>query len=512
MKTQTDKTQESQNSITPRVASESSNGGTAQLMDNRTSTIDQRKLRSGMDSSENTEVPIQRKTNNNGLPDNLKSGIENLSGYSMDDVKVHYNSSKPTQLQAHAYAQGTDIHLAPGQEKHLPHEAWHVVQQKQGRVKPTRQLKSKVNINDDVGLEKEADVMGSLALKEKASAIHSNSEVPTNGNVVKKETVNINKVTQRKTFWDYLYMRSDEKIRRLGTWQRHNKYIKHALGGGVSKANNRANVRKTPDVSRRDLGSLHRNDQNYLQRFRIISKETFDNKCNDIADELVTLSQAHSYVCVVSNNSDKSNFWLTAKILKMVKSKGGDGPANILSTSTREVAQGERRNLQTPANTGNSVPNGAKVVFIDDASYSGSQLKNLTDKFVHLGSTNFRIGLVAISNKAKRIIGLNDQKYLGNPIAIDEFIGTNQADKAMQEERQRRQPTPKEGFAHGNFTTGLYYKVPDFASVRNELLTSAIPGTNLTPITGYTEGDEHYKQRNLSTIKDQQMRQNLIAV
>jgi hypothetical protein len=38
------------------------------------------------------------------LPDDLKSGIENLSGFSMDDVKVHRNSDKPKQLQAHAYA------------------------------------------------------------------------------------------------------------------------------------------------------------------------------------------------------------------------------------------------------------------------------------------------------------------------------------------------------------------------------------------------------------------------
>ena len=162
MKVQTDKIQESQSSITSRFTSESSDGGTAQLKDNRTSTIDQRKLRSGIDSSDNTKTPIQRK-NNTGLPDNLKAGIENLSGYSMDDVKVHYNSSKPAQLQAHAYAKGTDIHLASGQEKHLPHEAWHVVQQKQGRVKPTMQFKGKVNINDDVGLEKEADVMGEKA-------------------------------------------------------------------------------------------------------------------------------------------------------------------------------------------------------------------------------------------------------------------------------------------------------------------------------------------------------------
>jgi uncharacterized protein DUF4157 len=106
---------------------------------------------------------IQRKANNTGLPDNLKSGIEQLSGHSMDDVKVHFNSSKPAQLHAHAYAQGRDIHVGPGQEKHLPHEAWHVVQQKQGRVNPTMQMKGRVNVNDDVGLEREADMMGARA-------------------------------------------------------------------------------------------------------------------------------------------------------------------------------------------------------------------------------------------------------------------------------------------------------------------------------------------------------------
>lgn len=117
------------------------------------------------EASDKEEETIQKaeKPNNTGLPDNLKAGLENLSGYAMDDVKVHYNSSKPAQLEAHAYAQGTDIHLASGQEKHLPHEAWHVVQQKQGRVKPTLQLKNKVNINDDTGLENEADLMGAKA-------------------------------------------------------------------------------------------------------------------------------------------------------------------------------------------------------------------------------------------------------------------------------------------------------------------------------------------------------------
>ena len=115
------------------------------------------------------QKPIQKKENKTGLPDQLKSGIESLSGMDMSDTRVHYNSSKPAQLQAHAYAQGNQIHVAPGQEKHVAHEAWHVVQQKQGRVQPTMQMKGKVNINDDAGLEREADVMGAKALQMKES-------------------------------------------------------------------------------------------------------------------------------------------------------------------------------------------------------------------------------------------------------------------------------------------------------------------------------------------------------
>lgn len=102
--------------------------------------------------------------NTTGLPNRLKAGIENLSGMRMDHVRVHYNSARPVQLHAHAYAQGSDIHVAPGQERHLPHEAWHVVQQAQGRVKPTVQMKGDVPVNDDEGLEREADVMGARAL------------------------------------------------------------------------------------------------------------------------------------------------------------------------------------------------------------------------------------------------------------------------------------------------------------------------------------------------------------
>lgn len=116
-------------------------------------------------------APAQAKAepNQTGMPDALKTGIESLSGMDMSSVRVHTNSDKPAQLNALAYAQGNDIHLAAGQEQHLPHEAWHVVQQRQGRVQPTMQMQG-VSVNDDPGLENEADVMGARALSNGSTA------------------------------------------------------------------------------------------------------------------------------------------------------------------------------------------------------------------------------------------------------------------------------------------------------------------------------------------------------
>lgn len=123
-------------------------------------------------------IQMQAQPNRTGLPDQLKAGIEHLSGMDMDGVRVHYNSARPAQLQAHAYAQGNDIHLGPGQEKHLPHEAWHVVQQKQGRVRATMQMLAGEAINDDAGLEREADVMGARASAVAQRAVDAMVEGP----------------------------------------------------------------------------------------------------------------------------------------------------------------------------------------------------------------------------------------------------------------------------------------------------------------------------------------------
>jgi len=151
----------------PKIAAEDKAPRATAQPDHRPAAVAQRQQQDAIAASPRQQAPAVPASlpapNRTGLPDALKTGVENLSGYSLDDVRVHYNSAQPAQLEAHAYAQGTDIHLAPGQEQHLPHEAWHVVQQKQGRVQATRQLKGAVPVNDDAGLEKEADVMGTRA-------------------------------------------------------------------------------------------------------------------------------------------------------------------------------------------------------------------------------------------------------------------------------------------------------------------------------------------------------------
>jgi len=134
--------------------------------------------------------PGQRgRENLTGLPDQLKAGIEALSGVDLSDVRVHTDSAHPAELGAHAYAQGTEIHLAPGQGEHLPHEAWHVAQQLQGRVTATEQCKGS-SVNADRGLEHEADVMGARAMEQGACFTAAPLQAKTIGDGVVQRVVN----------------------------------------------------------------------------------------------------------------------------------------------------------------------------------------------------------------------------------------------------------------------------------------------------------------------------------
>ena len=96
------------------------------------------------------------KPNLTGIPTQMKLDFERRSGLPFDDVRVHYNSDKPAQLQALAYTQGTQVYMGPGQSKYLSHELSHVVQQKMGMVQPTAFIRG-MPINRSPMLEKMAD-------------------------------------------------------------------------------------------------------------------------------------------------------------------------------------------------------------------------------------------------------------------------------------------------------------------------------------------------------------------
>jgi hypothetical protein len=104
-----------------------------------------------------------------GLPSALKASIEDLAGVSMAGVRVHPRSSAPEQHDAHSFTQGDDIHIGPGRDEDLPHEAWHVAQQRQGRVAPTGESLG-APLNHDGRLESEADAMGERASARQPSA------------------------------------------------------------------------------------------------------------------------------------------------------------------------------------------------------------------------------------------------------------------------------------------------------------------------------------------------------
>jgi len=500
--------------------------------------------------------------NKTGLSNPLKTGIEHLSGYAMDDVRVHFNSDKPVQLQAHAYAQGTDIHIAPGQENHLPHEAWHVVQQKQGRVKPTIQMRGKVNINDDIGLEKEADEMGAKAMQ--LQSFGKSIQIPS----AKSDTTHTNAPIQRKwengdgeeRRWDKIIdgvrwyadekglMRfeiEDPQAIKQGnledyskfqgqkkswvewnkislipspafdnekqidsveghedvedddpSWKKWNEYMTVAIGS-AQKLDDAADVHKTPGFDASDVrkaGPFGKKAEEpllksegsetlgeYIADFKIVTKQEYNIKLWEIAEKL---AEIENYTCIVSE-AGKSNFWITARILKRVKYLGGKSPKRIISVPTQE--KGIKDNLQQ-LNLNLNEKDG-DIVFLDDGSFSGSQLMKLINKVMQGARRNAaRYGLVARSEVAKGKIEdtKSHPKSLAEPITIEKFRenAMNAVQKGLGLEVK---PTGGEEPPDGDYLLSFYYKVADKASVRNMVLTTVEDALGRKPISGYKE-------------------------
>lgn len=187
------------NDTTPPIAVE-----TPPMIDNSPEGIKMRAYQEKIDQSpeslemqqyqENINAPDEKPTtpkeNTTGIPDNIKQGIESLSGYSLDEVRVHYNSDKPEAIEAHAYTEGMDIYIATGQEEYLPHEVWHVVQQMDGLAKKRIEVNGK-GIDDKKGLEKDATDKGEQAKK---------GNLPLNTDLKKKQINGENPVIQRAVY------------------------------------------------------------------------------------------------------------------------------------------------------------------------------------------------------------------------------------------------------------------------------------------------------------------------
>ncbi|MEM7039321.1 MAG: DUF4157 domain-containing protein [Bacteroidota bacterium] len=128
------------------------------------------------DFSLDASSPVQQKeeaTADDGMGGVMQK-MEHSMGADFSDVNIHENSSSAKDMGALAYAQGNDVHFAPGQLKPdtqagqelIGHELAHVVQQREGRVQANNEVAGKP-VNDDKGLEAEADQMGAKAAQAK---------------------------------------------------------------------------------------------------------------------------------------------------------------------------------------------------------------------------------------------------------------------------------------------------------------------------------------------------------
>jgi Domain of unknown function (DUF4157) len=272
-------------------------------------------------------APLQRKSNDTGLPDQLRSGIESLSGVSMEGVKVHYNSAKPATLQAHAYAQGRDIHIAPGQERHLPHEAWHVVQQAQGRVRPTLQLKG-VAINDDSGLEREADVMGvramggAVTMQRQIQNLHfSNSILPVQRVTVQEHVVAGKKVVMAGEIHGEIDVKKETTF-----WANHNPAAKVTYENEMLTLDEKGGIQMPPD---HHYALIILNLEMLIDILKVLADQ---GNITDEADEFLENE-------IYQRPVDKINAVLNAVgVMAQVKQKGFDAPYTKKQLELAKVA------------------------------------------------------------------------------------------------------------------------------------------------------------------------------
>jgi hypothetical protein len=115
------------------------------------------------------ENTAQMKPNAKLNPD-VQAKMENSMQTDFSDVNIVENSSKATQMNAEAFAQGREVHFAPGKfdqssqkgQELIGHEFGHLKQNEKSPVQANTKMNG-VPVNNDPALENEADQMGKKA-------------------------------------------------------------------------------------------------------------------------------------------------------------------------------------------------------------------------------------------------------------------------------------------------------------------------------------------------------------
>jgi hypothetical protein len=125
------------------------------------------------------------------LPGNVLQKMESAFGHDFSRVSIH-EGERAASIGARAFAQGENLHFAPGAfrphsaegQKVLGHELAHVVQQRQRLVRPTARI-GRHPLNADARLEAHADRAGEMAARGvSVTAPRTADAGPSSGGVV----------------------------------------------------------------------------------------------------------------------------------------------------------------------------------------------------------------------------------------------------------------------------------------------------------------------------------------
>jgi hypothetical protein len=122
------------------------------------------------------------------LPKAVQAQMEDSLGADFTGVKIVPESAAAPRIRANAFTQAETVHFAPGKydpasaagKELIGHELAHVVQQRQGRVRPSFQGQG-LAINTDRGLETEADRLGKAAARGEATPTPASARTGSSG-------------------------------------------------------------------------------------------------------------------------------------------------------------------------------------------------------------------------------------------------------------------------------------------------------------------------------------------